>query len=107
MFFTSLVTSAPMLPHLRRLILKGILKTGWRDRANFRDRWIRCLERVFLRHPAPPNPHLCSFGAFAAYQAHLTNLEGNAQLNSVDSLSSRGGDSPPRRQSRRRAAVIS
>src|SRR5947207_16011754 len=109
MFFTSLVTSAGTLPHLRRLILKGILKTGWRDRANFRDRWIRRLERVFLRRSTPPNPHMCSFSSFAAHQAYLADLTRNTQLASSDSSlsSSQEGDSPPHLQSRRRTAVIS
>lgn len=49
MFFQSLLDSAPHLPHLRRLVLKAILKIGWRDRASFRDKWIGRLRRVFLR----------------------------------------------------------
>lgn len=49
MFFQSLLDSAPDLPHLRRLVLKAILKIGWRDRASFRDKWIGRLQRVFLR----------------------------------------------------------
>ena len=49
MFFHSLLDSAPDLPHLRRLVLKAILKIGWRDRASFRDKWIGRLQRVFLR----------------------------------------------------------
>ncbi|MCJ1363883.1 hypothetical protein MMC16_002992 [Acarospora aff. strigata] len=49
MFFQSLIDSAAGLPHLRRLVLKAILKIGWRDRASFRDKWIGRLRRVFLR----------------------------------------------------------
>lgn len=49
MFFQSLLDSAPDLPHLRRLVLKAILKIGWRDRASFRDKWIGRLRQVFLR----------------------------------------------------------
>lgn len=53
MFFQSLLDSAPELPHLRRLVLKAILKIGWRDRASFRDKWIGRLRRVFLRPQEP------------------------------------------------------
>lgn len=60
-FFRSLVEAAPNLPHLRSLIVKAILKKlGWRDRATFRDRWIKRLETAFLRKSEPPNPNLCS-----------------------------------------------
>ena len=55
MFFQSLLDSAPVLPDLRRLVLKAILKIGWRDRASFRDKWIGRLRRVFLRPPEPLN----------------------------------------------------
>ncbi len=60
MFFESLIDSAIDLPHLRRLVLKAILKIGWRDRASFRDKWIGRLQRVFLRPNDCPiaNPRL-------------------------------------------------
>lgn len=59
-FFRSLVKAAPNLPDLRSLILKAILKIGWRDRATFRDRWIKRIEDAFLRKSAPPDPNLRS-----------------------------------------------
>ncbi|OJJ62262.1 hypothetical protein ASPSYDRAFT_40896 [Aspergillus sydowii CBS 593.65] len=55
-FFTSLIEAAPELQNLRKLIISAILKTGWRDRASFREKWIGRLEKVFLRRSAPPNP---------------------------------------------------
>ncbi|KAI9372158.1 hypothetical protein BJX61DRAFT_459809 [Aspergillus egyptiacus] len=55
-FFASLIEAAPELKNLRRLVISAILKTSWRDRASFRERWIGKLEKVFLRHSAPPNP---------------------------------------------------
>ncbi|KAL2812109.1 hypothetical protein BJX63DRAFT_263187 [Aspergillus granulosus] len=61
-FFASLIEAAPDLPDLRRLIISAILKTGWRDRASFREKWIGNLERVFLRHSSPPNPRLRAIG---------------------------------------------
>ncbi|KAL2852500.1 hypothetical protein BJY01DRAFT_207959 [Aspergillus pseudoustus] len=57
-FFASLIEAAPELLDLRRLIISAILKTGWRDRASFREKWIGNLERVFLRHSSPPDPRL-------------------------------------------------
>lgn len=59
-FFMSLVNAAPNLPHLRHLVITAILQIGWRDRATFRDRWIRRLETTFLRRSAPPDPNLRS-----------------------------------------------
>jgi len=57
MFFQSLIDSAANLPRLRRLVLKAILKIGWRDRAFFREKWIGRLQRVFLRPADPVNTH--------------------------------------------------
>ncbi|PTU23484.1 hypothetical protein P175DRAFT_0455341 [Aspergillus ochraceoroseus IBT 24754] len=57
-FFASLIEAAPQLQNLRRLVISAILKTGWRDRASFREKWIGRLEKVFLRHSSPPNPNL-------------------------------------------------
>ncbi|KAI9831260.1 MAG: hypothetical protein M1819_005188 [Sarea resinae] len=68
-FFRSLLRSAADLPCLRSLILKVILNIGWRDRANFRDRWIGRLQDVFLRKSAPPDPTLQSLRTFKRYKA--------------------------------------
>ncbi|KAJ5542236.1 hypothetical protein N7535_004659 [Penicillium sp. DV-2018c] len=59
-FFDSLLNAAPDLRDLRRLAISAILEIAWRDRANFRERWIGQLERVFLRRSTPPNPNLRS-----------------------------------------------
>ena len=48
-FFQSLVDAAPDLKNLRRLILKAILKIGWRDRARLREKWKAKLQDVFQR----------------------------------------------------------
>ncbi len=53
MFFSSLIDSASRLTQLRTLILKVILKLGWRDRANFRKKWIGKLREIFLRDQNP------------------------------------------------------
>ncbi|KAK2839179.1 hypothetical protein FQN49_006400 [Arthroderma sp. PD_2] len=52
--FKSLIDAAPRLKYLRTLTLTAILKTDWRDRAQFREEWARNLERTFLRRCAPP-----------------------------------------------------
>lgn len=59
-FFASLIEAAPELRSLRTLVISAILKTGWRDRASFRERWIGKLKKVFLRRSTPPNPALCT-----------------------------------------------
>ena len=56
-FFMSLVDAAPKMPDLRRLTITAILKIGWRDRANFREKWIRQVEDTFKRCSDPPNPN--------------------------------------------------
>ncbi|KAI9795951.1 MAG: hypothetical protein M1833_006599 [Piccolia ochrophora] len=60
MFFNSLIDSAPELLSLRRLVLKAILSISWRDRANFRDTWIRRIENIFLRDTGTPDPDFMS-----------------------------------------------
>ncbi|KAL4929231.1 uncharacterized protein BDV17DRAFT_77780 [Aspergillus undulatus] len=77
-FFASLIEAAPQLPNLRKLVISAILKTGWRDRASFREKWIGKLERVFLRRSAPPNPALCTIARNAQGQesGEPTSTEG-------------------------------
>ncbi|KAF3479822.1 uncharacterized protein GIQ15_06798 [Arthroderma uncinatum] len=53
--FKSLIEAAPRLKYLRTLTLTAILKTDWRDRAQFREEWVRTLERTFLRRSALPS----------------------------------------------------
>ena len=73
-FFTSLVDAAGDLVDLRRLIIKASLtESSWRERVNFRDRWTSRIEKVFLRKPEPPNPHLKSIAAFKAEKARHRN----------------------------------
>lgn len=67
-FFTSLQDAAQELPDLRSLTIKAMLDTGWKERANFRDKWISKFERTFLRHSNPPNPHLASLKAYRLWQ---------------------------------------
>jgi hypothetical protein len=68
MFFQSILESADTLVNLRRLVIKAILNTSWRDRSSFRDEWVGAFERVFKGHFDPPNPHLRSLSAYAAYK---------------------------------------
>lgn len=57
MFFQSLVDQAPELPKLRHLAVKAMLDVPWRQRSEFRDKWVRKLKRVFLRKTAKPRPY--------------------------------------------------
>lgn len=59
-FFMSLIDAAPSLTNLRRLVVIAMLQINWRDRANFRERWAKRLERTFLRRSPPPDPNLRS-----------------------------------------------
>ncbi|KAJ5493413.1 hypothetical protein N7539_002159 [Penicillium diatomitis] len=56
-FFVSLVDAGPNMPDLRRLTITAMVKLSWRDRANFREKWIRNLESTFQRYSAPPDPN--------------------------------------------------
>ncbi|KAL1968679.1 hypothetical protein VTN77DRAFT_1505 [Rasamsonia byssochlamydoides] len=53
-FFASLVESAPDLKDLRRIVMTATVQMGWQDRASFRKRWIRKIERTFLRKDETP-----------------------------------------------------
>jgi hypothetical protein len=52
-FFGSLVEAAPDLKDLRRIVITATLQMGWQDRASFRKRWIKKIERTFLRRDEP------------------------------------------------------
>lgn len=54
-FFNSIIDAAPHLCELRTLIVTLIMEVDWRDRAVFRDQWVKKLERVFLRDSPPPS----------------------------------------------------
>lgn len=111
MFFQSLIDSAPNLPHLRRLVLKAILKIGWRDRASFRDKWIGRLQRVFLRPVEPPRVHTRATGVHRIYN-DVDETEDIGHVSQVSSRSERGNhksvrNSDARRVLRRRSSQTS
>ncbi|KAL1959064.1 hypothetical protein VTO42DRAFT_3305 [Malbranchea cinnamomea] len=54
-FFNNLIESAPSLMNLRTLIITAILNINWRDRASLREKYVRTLQRTFLRKSAPPS----------------------------------------------------
>lgn len=56
MFFQSLVDQAPKLPQLRHLAIKARLDVPWRQRSEFRDKWVRKLKRVFVAKTPKPRP---------------------------------------------------
>lgn len=57
MFFSSFVDQAPNLPKLRQIYIKAMLDVPWRQRSEFRDKWVRKLKRVFLRKTTRPRPY--------------------------------------------------
>ena len=56
-FLQSLADAAPHLPDLRFLSIKAILKSGWRDRAQLRQKWKTRLDKIFLRKWEEPERH--------------------------------------------------
>lgn len=56
MFFSSFVDQAPDMPKLRHISIKAMLDVPWRQRSEFRDKWVRKFKRVFLRKVARPRP---------------------------------------------------
>lgn len=57
MFFQSLVDQAPKLSKLRHLAVKAMLDVPWRQRSQFRDKWVRKLKKVFLRKTKKPRDY--------------------------------------------------
>lgn len=57
MFFQSFVDQARNLPKLRYLAVKAMLDVPWRQRSEFRDKWVSKLKRVFLRKATKPKPY--------------------------------------------------
>ncbi|KAI3398155.1 hypothetical protein diail_9777 [Diaporthe ilicicola] len=57
MFFQSFVDQAPKMARLRCLAVKAMLDVPWRQRCEFRDRWVRMLRKVFLRKQTKPQPY--------------------------------------------------
>ncbi|KAF3765950.1 hypothetical protein M406DRAFT_236884, partial [Cryphonectria parasitica EP155] len=57
MFFQSFVDQAPNLSNLRHLAVKAMLDVPWRQRSEFRDKWVRILKKVFLRKTQKPRAY--------------------------------------------------
>lgn len=57
MFFQSFVDQARDLPNLRYLAVKAMLDVPWRQRSEFRDKWVSKLKKVFLRKAKKPRPY--------------------------------------------------
>lgn len=87
MFFTSLLQSATSLSDLRRLSLQVILNIGWRDRANFRDKWVGLLNQVFKRISSSPLPHHTIHPVTARLDESELKCLSSTQINSGSRLS--------------------
>lgn len=92
-FFMSLIDAAPSLPNLRRLRVSAMLQINWRDRANFRERWAKRLERTFLRRSPPPDPNLRSLRK-RKLTSCLTAVAGASAAESRDQPSPAGSELP-------------
>ncbi|KAK4982291.1 hypothetical protein LTR66_009356 [Elasticomyces elasticus] len=114
--FCSLVDSANELPDLRMLVLHAHLNMSWRERAGFREQWIERLQRVFLRKPDDPNPHLASMKTFRLWrqaQKDVTNPSHGPERECVPKVikdsgshTASGSDSDNTRSSRRRLSHV-
>ncbi|CAN8103841.1 unnamed protein product [Discula destructiva] len=99
MFFQSFVDQAPDLSHLRYLAVKAMLDVPWRQRSEFRDKWVRKLKKVFLRRAEKPRPFHSLIQWPLSGDEHPTNRK--VQLNKVK----QGAEmSSPRRSTRRSIA---
>ena len=73
-FFQSLVNASSTLPDLRTIRIKAsINESGWRERKDFKDRWIETLDKVFLYDAPPPNPHWTSIAAYREWKARASS----------------------------------
>lgn len=97
MFFQSFVDQAPHLPHLRHLAVKAMLDVPWRQRSEFRDKWVKKLKKVFLHKTKKPRPYhslvqwpLSEAGQPIEKEARPLGAENNVEI------------SPPRRSTRTR-----
>ncbi|KAJ5648529.1 hypothetical protein N7490_004901 [Penicillium lividum] len=85
MFFMSLLEAAPKLKDLRRVDISVILPVGWRDRAQFRKKWVDRLTAAFLRRSPPPNPNFRSLRKRPlAPVPHVSIPDASARPNTVD-----------------------
>ncbi|KAJ6179700.1 hypothetical protein N7519_010161 [Penicillium mononematosum] len=105
-FFTSLVNAAPKLHDLRRLTISAILKIGWRDRANFRERWIGLLEKVFLRRSMPPDPNLRSLQRRSLKPTTFLTRNSPDELGAGSSTRPSTADSGPSTSSKRQSTRL-
>ncbi|KAI9651057.1 hypothetical protein NHQ30_001094 [Ciborinia camelliae] len=76
MFFQSLLDSAGKLRDLRILVLQTSISIGWRDRADFRGKWIGTLGQVFKRVCDPPKQFI---KASKLLEAQLSTIEPDTQ----------------------------
>ena len=74
-FLQSLVDASSTLPDLRTIRIKAsINESGWRERKDFKDKWIETLDKVFRYDAPPPNPHWISIAAFRAWKCRRAAL---------------------------------
>ncbi|KAI4185466.1 MAG: hypothetical protein L6R41_004135 [Letrouitia leprolyta] len=95
-FFSSLVDAAETLPNLRHIDIKASIgESNWRDRINFRNKWVSRIERAFKRNSAPPDPRLRSLRTFKIHEQEFKMpviLASNGRKSTRD-VSEKGGKS--------------
>lgn len=101
MFFQSFVDQALDLPHLRHLAVKAMLDVPWRQRSEFRDKWVRKLKRVFLRKAQKPRAYHSLIQWPLSGDGHPADRQGQLVKKDQDDETM-----PPRRSTRRSIAPI-
>lgn len=100
MFFQSLVDQAPQMPKLRYLAIKAMLDVPWRQRCEFRDKWVGKLRRVFLRKQTKPRPYH-SLIQWPTLRGQITGQEEpQPKAEEVEPVGASNRDVPSRRSTR-------
>lgn len=99
MFFKSLVDQAPEMPNLRCLAIKAMLDVPWRQRCEFRDKWVGKLRRVFLRKQMKPRP-FHSLIQWPSLKGEISGQESQFKAQEIEPAEICTKDMPARRSTR-------
>jgi hypothetical protein len=73
--FSSLVDAAEQLPLLQEITIIAMVDTDWRQRAQFRQKWMAKFKKVFARKYEAPSPHVASLRAFREWKEQTDGEE--------------------------------
>ena len=80
-FLQSLVDASSTLSDLRTIRIKAsINESGWRERKDFKDKWIETLDKVFRYDSPPPNPNWTSIPAFKGWKTRQQPFNNNNKI---------------------------